>query len=241
MVRILGISASPRQAGTAYCIRHGLAEIERLFPQIETEFLSLAGRDVRPCCHCDVCVRSSSGCIYDDGLDAQIAGLHGFDAYLIGSPVYGYSISPQLAAFFSRFRPNFRIAFFEIPRALAYKAGAALAVGGTRHGGQEHALDAINSWFLSEGILPVGGQAFQYGGASVVSMDKKAKGAKSAVSGVKADEEGLAVVAGVARRLAEVTLVLRAGLEAYDGGKLLAGLDAQTTKTRQQFLTRPKL
>ena len=53
--------------------------------------------------------------------------------FVIASSVYVFNASPQLGAFFSRMRPLFHIA----KTSLRDKFGVAIAVGGTRNGGQE--------------------------------------------------------------------------------------------------------
>lgn len=85
-----------------------------------------------------------------------------------------------------------------------YLPGAALAVGGTRNGGQESAIRAIHSFYYTEGMPVVDGGMGAYGGACVWSQDKMAKGAEE-------DKVGLECVSTIAIRLARTAKVLKAG------------------------------
>ena len=83
-------------------------------------------------------------------------------------------------------------------------AGAALAVGGTRNGGQECAINTLLGWFHTQGMTVVNGGLGVYAGAAVWSQDRMAQGAAE-------DEKGMANVKTVAQRLALIATALKNG------------------------------
>jgi multimeric flavodoxin WrbA len=77
------------------------------------------------------------------------------------------------------------------------KIGMAIAVGGDRNGGQEFALMQIHSFFIINGMVPVGGGFFGANlGATFWSRDT--------LDGVKADEEGFRSLKKTVKKFAAV-------------------------------------
>jgi multimeric flavodoxin WrbA len=107
-----------------------------------------------------------------------------YDGVLIATPVYEMGITGQLAAYFSRFRPHY-LKQKKDPNAMLFKPGAALAVGGTRNGGQEMTILVIHNFFHTSGMMIVNGGLGAYGGAAVWSQDKMAKGAEEDLKGME--------------------------------------------------------
>ncbi|CAA7601047.1 NADPH-dependent FMN reductase [Acididesulfobacillus acetoxydans] len=194
MARILGISGSPRKAATYYCVEEALAEVRR--HGIEVEFFALAGKQFSLCIHCDRCLKANSlECVRSqDDLSGWATKFLEFDGYIIGSPVYDMNISAQLQGFFNRMRANWLI-LEKNPDFYARKFGGAIAVGGTRHGGQELVLNALNNYYLSLGIKVVSAGAQAYNGAAVWSKDRRAEG-------VKEDHIGVESVRAIGRAVA---------------------------------------
>jgi multimeric flavodoxin WrbA len=73
--------------------------------------------------------------------------------------------------------------------------GAAMAVGGTRNGGQETTINAIHGFFHTNGITIVNGGLGIYAGAAVWSQDRMAQGAQE-------DLKGMENARSIGRRLA---------------------------------------
>jgi multimeric flavodoxin WrbA len=189
LVRILGISGSPRKSVTEYCVKEALREAETV-SDISTEFLSLRGMKIGFCIHCDRCIKEQSiDCVRQtDDATGWAKRFLDFDGYIIGSPVYDGCITAQLAAFLNRMR-SFWLALEKDPYFFTRKAGGALAVGGTRHGGQELVLSIIMSFYLTQGIFPVSVAPHSHAGVSIWSQDvigeKGALGDKIGMEGVK--------------------------------------------------------
>lgn len=205
MVKILGISGSPRKSGTEYMVREALKAAEE-FPDVSTTMITLRGKKISFCLHCDRCLREGAvGCpAHKDDMNEMIGQFLEADGYLIGSPVYQMNMTGLLQTFLNRLRP---LRFAVQEGRLRTRVGGALVVGGTRHGGQQTALQAINDFYLTFGITPVGGGADAYNGGAVWSGDRKE-------AGVREDEVGMATVRAMGRRVAEMARIIDAGKKA---------------------------
>ncbi len=168
MVNILGLSGSPRNGGTEYAVLESLREAQAT-GGVETTFVTLRGKDIRPCLHCDHCVRHGS-CIHNDDAAGVIDAMFGADGIVIGSPVYDMGISGQLACLFNRFRSRDRELCAD-PRPFASKVGGAIACGGSRNGGQEMAVNTILNFCLTQGMIAVGAGCWENAGGYVFSND----------------------------------------------------------------------
>ena len=112
--------------------------------------------------------------------------------------------TPQLSAFCSRLRA-IRDCF---PGLLRGKFLAALAVGGTRNGGQETTVAAIHNLFGIRGMNLVTNEPREYMGGRVWSDDAGAEGAQR-------DTLGMAGAVSLGRRLAETTLIYSYGKQVW--------------------------
>jgi multimeric flavodoxin WrbA len=82
------------------------------------------------------------------------------------------------------------------------KVCAAITVGATQHGGQEHTLQAIHAWALIHGMILVADSdpTAHFGGAAV---------AKQVVGEFKIDEWGLQTARSVGKRVREVLKAIK--------------------------------
>ncbi|HHY96295.1 MAG TPA: flavodoxin family protein [Firmicutes bacterium] len=203
-VRILGICGSPRKSVTEYCVREALKEAAGL-GGVDTDFFTVRGLKYGFCVHCDLCLKKESlDCLRQKD---DLAGFFGrfitYDGYIIGTPVYDMNMSSQLLTLINRaMRPSWLL-LQKDPGFFYRKVGGAIAVGGTRNGGQEMALQAINNVFFSLGIAPVSGGVLAYNGASVWS--KNIPGLK----GAEQDPVGLDMVRALGRRVGLMAKALR--------------------------------
>ena len=197
-IKLLGISGSPRRGATAYAVREALAYAESL-GDVETEFMSVRGREIKFCIHCDYCVRKKEGCVFEDDVAKMYPSMEAADAWLLGTPVYQGTVSGQLKAVLDRCRA---IVARDID-ALKDKVGAAIATGGDRVGGQEPAIMAIHAFYLANKMIPISGGPFGANlGGTIWSHDKRAAGAE-------ADEVGMKSVRQTVSRLVELTLTIK--------------------------------
>jgi multimeric flavodoxin WrbA len=197
-LKLLGISGSPHDGATSYVIQEALAFAETL-GDVETEFISVRGKEINFCIHCDYCVRTQEGCVFEDDVAKMYPSMEAADGWLLGTPVYHGTLSGQLKAVLDRCRA---VVARDID-AFKDKVGVAVAVGGDRAGGQELAIMAIHAFYLANKMIPVSGGPFgaNFGG-TIWTVDE-------GVDGAKADEVGMESVRDTVRRLVELTQTIR--------------------------------
>ncbi len=149
-MKVLGISGSPRPGGnTDILVKLALDVLAR--EGMETEFLSLSDRPIKPCMACAGCFRSETvRCVQEDpAFEGMVERFTEADGVLVGSPVYFGSATPQTMAlldrvgYVARANGNF----------LRRKVGAAIVVA--RRAGQNFTFAQLNYFFLiSEMIIP---------------------------------------------------------------------------------------
>lgn len=201
MLKVIGLSGSPRHGATESVIKAGLRVMEE-YPGVETEYLSLAGKTIRPCEGCGYCLKNRCDCLFKDDMQMLTERFLEADAYLIGSPVYVHAITPQLMAFFSRLRPVSALR----PEMLRSKLGAAVAVGGARNGGEESADTILIHMMMARGLNIVSGESRGYIGGKVWSKDKQNLEQVD-------DELGMKTVLDLSRKLVETALIYQRGCE----------------------------
>jgi len=170
MVKILGLSSSPRKAGTHYAVEQALIGA-RLVKGVETQFISLRNKTITPCIHCEHCLRTGT-CVFEDDATEIIQAFFDADGIIVGSPVYDMTYNAQLACLFNRFRSR-SLDLHQTIRPFGHKVGGAIAVGGSRNGGQELAVTNILNFFLSQGMIVLGGERWENAGSYFFSNDKK--------------------------------------------------------------------
>lgn len=177
LTRLLFVCGSPRVASTAYALEEAKKGAEAV-TDTEVTVLQLKDKKIAPCIGCNACVTKNvlECVIYQDDMQEWNRKFFTYDGILIGTPVYEMGISPQLTAFLSRFRAEY-LNLKDNPLIRMYIPGAALAVGGTRNGGQEMAITMIHGFYHTQGMPIVNGGLGIYGGAAVWSRDKMAAGA----------------------------------------------------------------
>lgn len=203
MVKVLGISSSPRKAGGTDTAVLEALKGAALVEGVETEFVSLHGKELRPCIHCDLCLRKANRCVHDgDDVADIIQKMFDADGIIVGSPVYDMTYNGQLACLFNRFRSRSHDLNLD-PRPFASKVGGALAVGGSRNGGQEYTVGAILNFFMTQSMIVVGGEKWENTGSYIYSADQRHWKENH-------DPEGLETALHLGRRVAQVTRIVRA-------------------------------
>jgi hypothetical protein len=134
-MKVLGIAGSPRKGRTTEQLV--LAVLDAC--DCETEFVSLAGKDIRPCTACLGCVKDNV-CVIRDDLAALRDKLVEADAYVVGAANYYNVLNAQSHCFLERwyqFRHN-------NPKIISGKLGVAVGVGG---GMPQPVVDNIRGFF----------------------------------------------------------------------------------------------
>ncbi|WP_058738254.1 flavodoxin family protein [Methanobrevibacter millerae] len=176
-MKIFGICGSPRVNTTDYVIRNALDKLKS--HGLETVLFSCAGKTIKPCMHCDYCLKNKKCIIEDDMLDVY-ENLQNADGIILATPVQSGGISSNLSTIMDRTRALEAIDY----NLLRGKIGMSIAVGGDRTGGQDFAHLKNITYFMIHGIIPVSGGPFGSNlGASFWSNDS--------LEDVKKDEYGM--------------------------------------------------
>jgi multimeric flavodoxin WrbA len=185
---VVGISGSPRQQATELVLQEALKMLQE--KGVETHFWNVRGKWVEPCAHCDYCLKEKE-CVIQDDLQELYALLAQAQGIIFATPVYNGGVSAQTKIIMDRTRAVVAAEkdFFK------GKVGMGIAVGGDRNGGQEFALMQVHTFYIINGVAPVGGGFFGANlGATFWSKDT--------LDGVKADEEGFRSLKKTVKRFA---------------------------------------
>lgn len=100
-MKIIAISGSPRPKGNTW---HLLQEAIKVLEQqgIDTEYVSLHDKDIRPCLACMKCAKEKNRCSQEDDFNALYEVLARADGLIVGSPVYFGSATPNMMALLNR-------------------------------------------------------------------------------------------------------------------------------------------
>jgi multimeric flavodoxin WrbA len=147
-MKILSLLGSPHglKGNTARLLRHVMTGAEA--EGARTEIVVLKGDTVLPCLGCDVCHKKGR-CAQKDDFEKLKAGIYDADCLVLGSPNYIQNVSAQLKAFMDRCCGVIHCMQFW------GKYGASVVTSGG--GGDEPVLDYMDHFFITTGIMPVGG------------------------------------------------------------------------------------
>ena len=149
-MKVLGISGSPRRNGNTDILINTALQV-LCEEGIETEFLSLADRPIKPCTACRGCFAADTiRCVQEDpAFEGVLEKFAEADGILVGSPVYFGSATPQVLALMDRVGYVAR----RHPELLRRKVGAGIVVA--RRAGHNFTFAQLNYFFLlSEMIVP---------------------------------------------------------------------------------------
>lgn len=149
-MKIVAFNGSPRKGGnTEILIKAVFEPLEAA--GIETELVRIGGQAVRGCSACYKCFENKDGkCVNTgDAINDCIARMVAADGVVLASPTYFADVTPELKALIDRAGFVTRACDFAMRR----KVGAAVVA--VRRGGEIHAYDTINHFFLiSQMIVP---------------------------------------------------------------------------------------
>jgi multimeric flavodoxin WrbA len=186
---IVGVSGSPRKAATEYVLEQALDMLKE--KGFETKLWSVRGKWMEYCSHCDFCL-TNKVCTYQDDLEELYEHFASAQGIILATPVYNGGVSAQLKTVMDRTRSLVAADknFFR------GKVGMGITVGGDRTGGQELAQLQIHTFYLINGMIPVGGGPFGANlGANFWSKDT--------LEDAKLDEEGARGLKKTVKRFAE--------------------------------------
>lgn len=212
-VKILGISGSPISGGNADAYLQEALKAAAAVGGVETEFVSLAGMDIRDCIHVNWCLKNQTDteyCHQQDDMRLLYPKVVEADALFLCTPVYIGRLSGPMANFLDRLRVL--VHGSKHGGKLKNKVGAGFAVVWYRHGGIETALLSLLQAFMLFEMIPVGaGMPTPFGGAAVTSQNGTGKFNKEDFNEVLQDAYGLRNARHVAQRAVELCQLLKAG------------------------------
>jgi len=214
-IKILGICGSPIKGGnTEAFLRESLKAAEAT-GNIKTELITLAGKEIKDCRHCNWCIsKQEEGrfCAQKDDMDAIYPEVLKTDALLLASPAYVGRLSGYMACFADRLRAFAFGNFYH--KGLTNKVGGALAVAWGRNYGIETTLLSLVSALLMMEVIPVGpphGFGSPLGATGLSRGGGTSKFDPDDKLGVLQDKYGVKGAHELGKRIAEVTKLLKAG------------------------------
>lgn len=198
-MKIVGISASARQNQSTHflleqCLQESRNSAGTLDVALETELIDLAPLAINGCIACGKCKKGVL-CSQKDDFQPLIAKLA--DPEIVGiilaSPVYMGCMSAQAKAFIDR-TVLFRRNGFMFKNTL----GGAIAVGGSRNGGQELTIQAIHAGMMIHDMIIVG-DGDHFGGTAWGSHP----------DGYAGDAAGITTARNLGKRMVEVACLMQ--------------------------------
>ena len=182
-MKVLGIAGSLRpKSNTLHYVKTALAVLDG--QGIQTELVSLQGKEIKPCTGCYDCVKQARCTIEGDDFDEILARMREAEGLILGSPVYLSSVVPQMMALLSR--ATF-VAYWN-NKFLAGKVGGPITVA--RRAGHNMAFSQLLLWFFINGLIVPGSTYWNVGTAGT-------GGARDA----EKDAEGLQTITNFAQNM----------------------------------------
>lgn len=216
-IKIVAVNGSLVPGGNVDALlEHALEEFAG-DPRFEVRKFALAGLDVGPCRQCNWCLKNQAPgryCGRDDGMTAIYPELMEAGGLIVASPVHFGRLSGTTADFLDRLRVFVHGNLSG--GGMRNKVGGALAVSWFRNAGLEQTLITINTAFHVLSMVVAAPDLGIHGAAAFSSLE--GAGGRDGPDRllVKRDDMGMASARSVARRVAELTILLRAGRQALD-------------------------
>ena len=138
-VKILGISGTPVKGGNCDTYVQESLKVAAEIEGVKTEFVTLAGKKIEMCRHCQWCMKNRAPCNIKDDAQEVWDKILWSDGIIFGAPTWVNTLSPPLMMLWSRARYH---AFFT--RNLLNKVAGYLTIGFFGWG-LEHALDTMEN------------------------------------------------------------------------------------------------
>ena len=184
-MNVVGINGSHRTEGNTQYLVHKALEV-CADNGLEIKQIDLNLLDIGFCKDCNICNEDYSCSIGDDCMDI-LEVLGSADAIIAASPTYFGGISGRLRTLFDRTLPLRRNNMM-----LAGKIGGAIAVGGSRNGGQEYTVQQIHAWMLIHEMIVVGDAKTAHFGGIATGRDP---------GDVSNDQTGMKTVINLAEKI----------------------------------------
>jgi len=149
-MKVVAFNGSARKDGnTAILVRRVFAELEK--EGIETELVQFAGQTIRGCTACRQCFKNKDRqcAVKGDIANDCIAKMVAADGIILASPTYFADVSAEMKALIDR------AGYVAKANDEMFKRKVGAAVVAVRRGGEIHAFDSMNHFFLiSQMVIP---------------------------------------------------------------------------------------
>lgn len=161
-VKILGMCTSPRHANTELAVKEALRTAESM-GYAETEYVWLAGYDIKPCVGCMKCFGWQHPA--DEGLECYqfnddtgivLHKMDESDGIIFGTPVYTLGPTALARLLMDKAHMFGPMSFTRYSGKMLNKPMGVITVGGGDSAGQEHVGGDIWAWAIAIGMLPLG-------------------------------------------------------------------------------------
>jgi multimeric flavodoxin WrbA len=174
-MKVVAFNGSARKDGnTAILIKYVFEELEK--EGIETEMVQLAGRKIRGCMACYKCFKNKDRrcAVTDDVANECIQKMDAADGIILGSPTYFSGVTAEMKALIDR------AGFVARANGDMFKRKVGAAVVAVRRGGEIHAFDSMNHFFLIEQMIVPGSIYWNMGfGREKGEVEKDEEGIKT--------------------------------------------------------------
>ena len=198
---ILGISGSPIKDGNSDTLVQEALRMAAQVEGVETDFVSLADKDIAMCTHCQYCIQNRSKCKIEDDAQRIWEKMEEADGLILGGPTWFLTLAPPLTNLFSRLR---EAVFFTFR--YRNKIGGSISCGWFGWG-MDYALDTIDGLMRACQIIPVAR------GAAVSSTVAYGQRATYLEHGALDDPSGATAVRNVGLRVAEIARMIKYATE----------------------------
>ena len=148
MAKVILLCGSPRENSNTFDVLNVCAhEIEN--NGVETEILSLKGKNIQSCKACLSC-QETGNCVLNDGLDEIIDKIREADGFIPAAPVYFGTARGDIMAALQRIGKVSR----DTDKFLTWMVGGPIAVG--RRGGQTLTLQEMTMFFPINNMIIAG-------------------------------------------------------------------------------------
>jgi len=216
-IKILGVCGSPIKGGNAEVFLSEALKTARDMGDVSTEIITLAGKQIEDCRHCNWCIaKQEEGkvCVLKDDMIEIYPRILQSDALLLATPAYATRLSGYMATFLDRFRPLVLGKHYR--GVLVDKVGGALTVAWMRNAGVETTLLSVISSFLMWGMIVAtpGEGSCEFGAAGLTSEQGTGKFDPKDRLGVLKDSFGMKSAHNLGRRTVYVARIMKAGKQA---------------------------
>lgn len=180
-MKVVAFNSSPRKDGnTNILINYAFRELET--EGIQTELVSMAGKEIRGCIACYKCFENKNRrcAVEKDIANDCIEKMIQADGIILGSPVYFNDVTAEMKALIDR------AGFVSRANGGMYLNKVGAAVVALRRNGAVYTIDSMNHFFLSGDMIIVG----------------RGIGIGREKGEVEKDDEGIQLVKALGKRMA---------------------------------------